>query len=71
MPDHLRFVDHDYLYNEKEKIWSMKKYKVEICKVKKAEALMNSLANQGWKVVSIMPNHAVGYGMVITFEIDE
>jgi hypothetical protein len=49
----------------------MKTYKVEICKVKEAEALMNSLANQGWKVVSTMPNNAVGYGMVITFEKDE
>ncbi len=48
----------------------MKTYKVETCKVKDAEELMNSLAIQGWKVISIMPNQAVGYGMVIIFEKD-
>ncbi len=49
----------------------MKIYKVETCKVKDAENLMNDLASQGWKVISIMPNHSVGFGMVITFEKGE
>ncbi len=48
----------------------MKVYKVETCKVKEAEPLMNNLAMQGWKVISIMPNHSVGFGMVVVFEKD-
>ncbi len=48
----------------------MKIYKVETCKVKEAEQLMNNLAIQGWKVISVMPNNAVGFGLVIIFEKD-
>jgi len=46
----------------------MYEYKVEIYKVKQAEEEMNRLAGEGWRVVAVMPNEALGYGMVVTFE---
>jgi len=46
----------------------MYEYKVEVYPVKKAAAEMNKLATEGWKVLAIMPNEAVGCGMVVTFE---
>ena len=46
----------------------MYEYKVEILKVKEAESRMNELARDGWRVVEITPNVAMGYGLVVTFE---
>ena len=46
----------------------MIEYKVETAKVKEAEKLMNDLAKQGWRVIAVTPNQAMGYGLVITFE---
>ena len=46
----------------------MYEYKVEILKVREAEAKMNELARDGWRVVEITPNVAMGYGLVVPFE---
>lgn len=46
----------------------MYEYKVETYKVREAEASMNKLANEGWRVVTVSPNMAVGYGLVVTYE---
>ena len=43
-------------------------YKIEIYKVKEAENKMNELAKLGWRVVSVSPNMAMGYGIIVTFE---
>jgi len=40
-------------------------YKVEIYKVKEAEQKMNALAEEGWHVITVTPNHAVGYGIQV------
>ena len=46
----------------------MYEYKVEIYKVREAEQEMNALAKDGWRVVAVSPNMAMGYGGVVTFE---
>lgn len=46
----------------------MYEYRVEVLKVKEAEAKMNALGNAGWRVVAVSPNVGMGYGIVITFE---
>ena len=46
----------------------MYEYKVEIYSVKNAEVEMNRMANDGWRVVAVSPNVAVGHGIVVTFE---
>ncbi len=46
----------------------MFEYKVEIYKVKEAEAEMNKLAKEGWRVIAVTPNAAMGYGIVVTYE---
>ncbi len=46
----------------------MYEYKVEVYKVKEAEAKMNELAKSGWRVIEVSPNMAMGYGIVVTFE---
>ena len=46
----------------------MYEYKVEAYKVKAAEAAMNTLAAQGWRVIAVTPNQAVGFGVVVTYE---
>lgn len=46
----------------------MYEYKVETYKVKEAEASMNKLASEGWRVVTVSPNMAVLYGLVVTYE---
>ena len=46
----------------------MYEYKVEIYKVKEAENAMNQMAKDGWRVVTVSPNLAMGYGVVVTFE---
>lgn len=46
----------------------MFEYKVEIFKVKNAESGMNKLAQDGWKVIAVSPDVAMGYGVVVTFQ---
>lgn len=46
----------------------MYEYKVETYKVKAAEASMNKRASEGWRVISVSPNEAVLYGLVVTYE---
>ncbi len=46
----------------------MFEYKVEEYKVRNAETEMNKLAKEGWRVVAVSPNIAVGYGIVVTYE---
>ncbi len=46
----------------------MYEYKVIIVPVKKAEEEMNRLAKDGWKVIEVSPNVAMGYGLVVTLE---
>ena len=46
----------------------MFEYKVEIYKVKELEKELNSLAKQGWRVIAVTPNLAMGYGIIVTYE---
>lgn len=46
----------------------MYEYKVETYKVKDAEKAMNELAKEGWRVVTVSPNEAMGFGLVVTYE---
>lgn len=46
----------------------MYEYKVETYKVKYAEKEMNELAKEGWRVVAVTPNEAMGFGVVVTYE---
>lgn len=46
----------------------MPEYKVFTCWVMEAEAQMNRMAAEGWRVVAVTPNHAVGHGVIITYE---
>ena len=47
---------------------SMFEYRVEVYAVRKAEESMNRMAILGWKVISVTPNHAAGFGLVVTYE---
>ena len=42
----------------------MLEYRVEIYAVREAEREMNRMAADGWRVVGIMPNLAMGHGIV-------
>ena len=46
----------------------MYEYKVITVPVKKADEEMNRLAKEGWRVIEVSPNQAMGYGLVVTFE---
>ena len=46
----------------------MYEYAVKTSYVRNAEALMNEMAAEGWRVVSVCVNQAMGFGLVITFE---
>ncbi len=46
----------------------MYEYRVEIYGVRQAEAAMNRLAAEGWRVIAVSPNIAVSHGIVVTFE---
>ena len=46
----------------------MYEYKVETYKVNAAEKEMNELASDGWRVIAIPPNQAMGFGIVVTYE---
>lgn len=47
----------------------MYEYKVVTLTVTECESTFNQLAKEGWRVISVVPNHAaVGYEMAVTFE---
>ncbi len=46
----------------------MYEYKVVTYKVNKAESEMNILAQQGWRVIAVSPNAAMGLGVIVTYE---
>ena len=46
----------------------MYEYKVKTYGVKEAEIEMNRMAGEGWRVIAVSPNIAVGRGIVVTFE---
>lgn len=46
----------------------MYEYKIETYKVNAAEKEMNQLASDGWRVIAVTPNQAMGFGIVVTFE---
>ena len=43
-------------------------YRVEIYAVREAEEKMNRMAANGWRVIAVSPNLALGHGIVVTFE---
>ena len=45
----------------------MYEYKVETYRVKEAETEMNRLAGEGWQVIAVTPNAAMGYGIIVTY----
>ena len=46
----------------------MYEYKVLVLKVKECEETFNKLAKEGWRLVAMIPNSAMGYGVVATLE---
>lgn len=46
----------------------MFEYRVEVYVVRQAEAEMNRMAADGWRVVAVSPNIAMSHGLVVTFE---
>lgn len=46
----------------------MYEYKVIKSSVNSAETEMNKLAKEGWRVVAVSPNVAMGMGLIITLE---
>ena len=46
----------------------MFEYRFEVYAVRQAEAEMNRMAADGWRVVAVSPNIAMSHGLVVTFE---
>lgn len=46
----------------------MYEYKVVVLKVKECEETFNKLAKEGWRLVAMVPNNTMGYGVVATLE---
>ena len=46
----------------------MYEYKVEAYLVKEATSEMNRMAKEGWRVIAVTPNEAMGFGLIVTFE---
>lgn len=46
----------------------MVEYKLETYSVREAEKKMNKLAAEGWRVLTVSPNVAMGMGLIVTFE---
>ena len=46
----------------------MFEYRAEVYAVRQAEAEMNRMAADGWRVVAVSPNIAMSHGLVVTFE---
>ena len=64
----LEYINTQSAYDSIQEGTSMFEYKIEIYKVKEAEKEMNRLASEGWRVIEVMPNAAMGYGMVVAYE---
>ncbi len=46
----------------------MFEYRIEICNVRDAAEKMNRLGAEGWRVITVTPNLAMGHGIIVTFE---
>ena len=46
----------------------MFEYRVEVYAVRQAEAEMNRMAADGWRVIAVSPNIAMSHGLVVTYE---
>ena len=46
----------------------MFEYRVEKYAVREAEAEMNRMAADGWRVIAVCPNQARCFGVIVTFE---
>lgn len=46
----------------------MYEYRVDTYKVKYAQNPMNIMAEEGWRVIAVTPNQAMGFGLVVTYE---
>lgn len=46
----------------------MYEYKVLTLSVKECEKTINQLAKEGWRLVAMVPNQAMGFGVVATLE---
>ena len=46
----------------------MFEYRVEFYRIRQAEAEMNRMAADGWRVIAVSPNIAMGHGVVVTYE---
>ncbi|MBQ6061397.1 MAG: hypothetical protein IJL36_08130 [Clostridia bacterium] len=46
----------------------MFEYRIELYAVRKAEDEMNRMAHEGWRVISVCPNQAGGFGIIVTYE---
>lgn len=46
----------------------MYEYKVLTLGVKECEKTFNQLAKDGWRLVAMVPNQAMGFGVVATLE---
>ena len=46
----------------------MYEYMIDVYRVKEAAAEMNRLAAEGWRVIAVTPNEAMGFGIVVTYE---
>lgn len=46
----------------------MYEYKVLVLTVKQTESQLNDLAKDGWRLVTMVPNNAIGMGVVATME---
>ena len=43
-------------------------YRIETYPVRKADAEMNRLAADGWRVIAVCPNQARCFGVIVTYE---
>ena len=46
----------------------MFEYKVEVYPVRKAEAEINRMAANGWRVIAVCPNQSGCWGVIVTYE---
>ena len=46
----------------------MYEYRIETYAVRRAEAEMNRMAADGWRVIAVCPNQARCFGIIVTYE---
>ncbi len=46
----------------------MYEYKVLVLSVRQSEDKLNQAAKEGWRLVTMVPNHAKGMGVIATLE---